>query len=268
LSGSEGEDAESFSVALELRAHESPLERMAGVAARGGRFLSRIVRARRRYGTDVAVRLVARRSVSFAVRVGSSVICAWHEGMALPGVKVAAGIQLDELRRDRLAEIVALMRKAGWKDSEAVVAKRLDGGRRCFGARRNGALIGQVWTSRSPHNYEELWDMRLESDEARTFDWYTLPAARGQHVVPALLSLAVQTLRAEGVRHVYTSIGGDNRSSLRAAAQVFPVRREFLYFMARGMRRPVVLGMARSTYPTLDPVERPFERINVTNLVL
>jgi hypothetical protein len=255
-------------VALELRANESPLERVAGVAARGGRFLSRIVRARRRYGTDVAVRLVARRSVSFAVRVGSSVVCAWHEGMAIPRVKVAPGIQLDELRRDRLAEIVGLMRKAGWKDSEAVVLKRLGGGRRCFGALKDGGLIGQVWTSRSPHNHEELWDMRLESDEARTFDWYTLPAARGQHVVPALLSLALQTLRAEGVRHVYTSIGGDNRSSQRAAAQVFPVRREFLYFMARGMRRPVVLGMARSTYPTLDPVERPFERINVTNLVL
>ena len=255
-------------MALELRADERALDRMAGVAVRSGRFLSRLVRARRRYGADVALRLVARRSVSFAVRAGSSVVCAWHEGMALPKVNAAPGIHLEELGRERLAETAALMRKAGWKDADAVVAKRIATGKRCFGARRKGALIGQLWTSRSPHNYEELWDLRLEGDEARTFDWYTLPAARGQRVVPALLSLALHTLRAEGVRHVYTSIGGDNRSSLRAAAHVLPVRCEFLYFMARGMRRPVVLGLARSTYPTLDPVERPFERINVTNLVL
>ncbi|HXN81103.1 MAG TPA: hypothetical protein VN883_01425, partial [Myxococcales bacterium] len=67
-------------MALELRADERALDRMAGVAVRSGRFLSRLVRARKRYGADVALRLVARRSVSFAVRAGSSVVCAWHEG--------------------------------------------------------------------------------------------------------------------------------------------------------------------------------------------
>src|SRR6202022_3741189 len=104
---------------------ERALDRMAGGAVRSGGFLSRLVRRRRRYGADVALRLVARRSVSFAVRAGSSVVCAWHEGMALPKVNAAPGIHLEELGRERLAEPAALMRKAGWKDAGAVVAQAL-----------------------------------------------------------------------------------------------------------------------------------------------
>lgn len=255
-------------MALDLRAHEGPTARVAGVAKRGEKFLARLAQARSRYGADEAVKLALRRGLSFALRLGSSVICAWHEGMALPSVRPSPGTFLEEVQAARLPEVIELMRTAGWHDPAAVVRKRIAQGQRCFAARRGGSIVGQLWTSRTPHNYEELWDLRLEADEARTFDWFTLPAARGQRVVPALLSLALHSLRKDGVRHIYTSIGGDNRSSLRAAAQVFPVRREFPYFMARGMRRPIVLGMAGSTYPTLDPTERPFERINVTNLVV
>lgn len=255
-------------MALDLRAPEGPKGRVADVAERGERFLARLSRASTRYGAGEAVKLAVRRGLCFAVRLGSSVICAWHEGMALPSVPPSPGTYLEEVRQARLPEVVELMRAAGWQDPAAVAHKRLASGQRCFVARRGGSLVGQLWTSRAPHNHEELWDLRLEADEARTFDWFTLPAARGQRVVPALLSFALHALRQDGVRHVYTSIGGDNRSSLRAAAQVFPVRREFPYFMARGMRRPIVLGMASCTYPTLDPTPRPFERINVTNLVV
>ncbi|GAC1340363.1 MAG: hypothetical protein NVSMB23_10590 [Myxococcales bacterium] len=255
-------------MALELRTWEGPLDRVAEAALRGERFVARLGLARARYGPDVALRLLARRTVSFAVRAGSSVICSWHEGMALPTVEPRLGVSLEDLEASRIAEVVALMRSAGWRDAREVVLRRLADGRRCFVAVADGRIVAQLWASRTSHNYEELWDMRLEHDEARTFDWFTRPEARGKKVMPALLSLAVRALRDGGAKHIYTSIGGDNVSSLRAAAQVLPVRRDFVFFMARGMRRPVVPGLKQSTYPTLDPVPRPFERINVTNLVL
>ena len=35
----------------------------------------------------------------------------------------------------------------------------------------------------------------------------------------------------------------------------------------RGMDRPLVLGMAQSTYPALEATPRPFEGVNATNIV-
>jgi hypothetical protein len=255
-------------VAFELRTFESPLERVAGVALRGEQFVTRIARVKERYGTEAALHLLARRGLSFALRAGSSAVCAWHDGMARPEIKPLLGATIEEVASASLPEVVALMRSAGWRDPQGVVERRIAEGKRCFAARWGGSIVAQLWTSRSSHNYEELWDMRLGADEARTFDWYTLPDARGRRLIPALLSLSLGTLRSEGAKHIYTSIGGDNFPSLRAAEQVLPMRRDFVYFMVRGMRRPVVPGMAHSTHPTLDPVERPFERINVTNLVV
>lgn len=230
--------------------------------------MARVGRARVRYGADAALGLVAKRTFSFAVRAGTSAIFAWHEGMALPSVQPRLGLSLEEAAGSRLVEVAGLMRTAGWPDPRGVIERRLADGRRCFIAIADGRAVAQLWVSRTAHNVEELWDMRLERDEARTFDWFTRPEARGKRVIPALLSLAVHSLRADGARHIYTSIGGDNVSSLHAASQILPVRRDFAYFMARGMRRPVVTGLKQSTYPTLDPVPRPFDRINVTNLVL
>lgn len=255
-------------MALELRAWEGPLDKVAEVALRGERFMARLERARLRYGREVALGLLARRTLSFALRAGKSAIYSWHAGMALKPVAPRLGVSLEEATPGRFPEVVGLMRSAGWPEARAVVQRRYAEGRRCFIAVVDGRVMAQLWVSRTTHNFEELWDMRLERDEARTFDWFTRPEARGKRVMPALLSLAVHKLRDEGARHVYTSIGGDNVSSLRAAAQVLPARRDFVYFMARGMRRPVVSGLKQSTYPTLDPVPRPFERINVTNLVL
>src|SRR5258708_4074576 len=92
-----------------------------------------------------------------------------------------------------------------------------------------------------------------------------LAHARGRYGTDAAVRRGSHSRSWAEIRRPESSPSGASR---RAAAQFLPVGREFPYFMARGMRRPVVLGMARSTYPTLDPVERPFERINVTNLVL
>ena len=255
-------------MALMPQADVRPRDKLASTAARSGRFLTKVARASERYGNRVALQLVARRGLSFVVRGGTSVICAWHEGMELPSRAAHSTVQVEEIFRRRLPDIAALMGTAGWEDAALVARTRFAAGDRCFAAQENGRLVAHLWTSRAPHNFEGLWDLRLGPDEARTFDWFTLPEARGKRVIPALLWRAIEALRKDGVRHVYTSIGGDNVSSLHAAAQIFPVRREFQYVMTRGMRRPLVIGMAQSICPSLDPVERPFERINVTNLVL
>jgi hypothetical protein len=231
--------------------------------------LDRLGFAAERFGSDRATWLAVKQGMGPALRMGTSVILSWHEGIPLPPAKAKVPLELGEIRPNEHDQVVALLAENGWPSPVKEAEARWSNGHRCFAARHQGKVVAQSWISRERHNVEELWDMQLDPyTEARLYDSYTARSSRGLRILGDNLVALIRALTEEGMTWLHTSIGGDNVSSLKAVLPVMPVRQDYRYFMTRGMKRPVVIGLNESARPTLVGVDRPFECINVTNLAL
>ena len=84
-----------------------------------------------------------------------------------------------------------------------------------FGALDESLLIGYVWRSTTsvPHT-DDIW-VRVERPYCYTYNSYTRPAYRGNHVAPALILFSDQEMLKLGYTHRAAYVALTNFSSLR-----------------------------------------------------
>ena len=135
------------------------------------------------------------------------------------------------------AEIVPALAQAMGLADPAPVLERLAGQRRCYGAWVDGALVAYGWVTFDEEEIGELGvRVRMSPGEAYVWDCATLPAYRGRHLYPALLTHISQELRTEGFERILIGADSDNLPSqqgmLRAGfqqladMQMYPGRRQ------------------------------------------
>lgn len=135
------------------------------------------------------------------------------------------------------AEALPALAQAMGLDDSTLVLNRLAGQRRCYGAWVGGALVAYGWVTFDEEEIGELRvRVRMSSGEAYVWDCATLPAYRGQHLYPALLTHISRELRAEGFERILIGADSDNLPSqqgmLRAGfqpladMQIYPARRQ------------------------------------------
>lgn len=114
------------------------------------------------------------------------------------------------------SEAVSSLVRAMGLDDAVLVLERFARQRRCYGAWVEGTLVAYGWVT-----FDEEWigelslRIRLAPGEAYIWDCATLPAYRGQHLYPALLTYISSELRAEGFRRALIGADGDNLASQR-----------------------------------------------------
>ena len=112
-------------------------------------------------------------------------------------------------------ELAAAMDFAG----SVPVLQRFRRGRHCYIGRSEGRLVTYGWITFD----EELIGgldlrVRLLSGEAYIWDCATLPAYRGQHLYPALLSHMQRELQRAGRRRIWIGMDADNLPSQAGVA--------------------------------------------------
>lgn len=136
------------------------------------------------------------------------------------------------------AEAVPALAQAMGLADPALVLERLAGQRRCYGAWVDGALVAYGWVTFDEEEIGELRvRVRMSPGEAYVWDCATLPAYRGQHLYPALLTHISRELRVEGFERILIGADTDNLPSqqgmLRAGfqpladMQMYPTRRQY-----------------------------------------
>jgi GNAT superfamily N-acetyltransferase len=122
-------------------------------------------------------------------------------------------------RRVETEEAPVLARAMGF-DDQGEVLRRFSMGRRCYAARVEGILTTYGWVSFHAEEIGELGlRIRLSEREAYIWDCATLPAYRGQHLFPALLSHIATQVRAEGLRQLWIGVNSNNPASQRGVAR-------------------------------------------------
>jgi ribosomal protein S18 acetylase RimI-like enzyme len=135
------------------------------------------------------------------------------------------------------AEAVPTLAQAMGLPDVTLVLKRLAGQRRCYGAWVDGALVAYGWVTFDEEEIGELGvRVRLAPGEAYVWDCATLPAYRGQHLYPALLTHISRELYVEGFERILIGADTDNLPSQRgmmragfqplADMQMYPARRQ------------------------------------------
>jgi ribosomal protein S18 acetylase RimI-like enzyme len=118
------------------------------------------------------------------------------------------------------------------------VRRRFSGGRRCFVALVDGAIVSYGWVSRGVERIGELErSFRMSPDEAYIWDCTTEPPYRGKRLYCALLSHIATTLCREGMRRLWIGASLENIPSIRgfATAGFQPVL-TLTYLRLLGMR--------------------------------
>ncbi|HEY7358958.1 MAG TPA: GNAT family N-acetyltransferase [Ktedonobacterales bacterium] len=91
---------------------------------------------------------------------------------------------------------------------------------RCYGAWVDGTLAAYGWVTFDEEQIGELGlRVRLPPGEAYIWNCATLPAYRGQHLYPALLTYISRELRREGFQRILIGADSDNLPSQKGMAR-------------------------------------------------
>lgn len=116
---------------------------------------------------------------------------------------------------DDLDELAAAMNLP----TTAAVAERLEGNRRCFTLRVDGALAAYGWLTHGIEYVGELErSFNLDSDEAYIWDCATLPGWRGQRCYSNLLSHLIYRMHQEGIPRIWIGASRQNEPSVKGFA--------------------------------------------------
>jgi GNAT superfamily N-acetyltransferase len=97
-----------------------------------------------------------------------------------------------------------------------VLARRLALGDQAFSARVDGSVVSQAWLTRAAILVGELQlVLALAPGEAWTYDWFTVPAARGRGLARALVESIIESCARNGVRILWVAANDWNLPSRR-----------------------------------------------------
>jgi ribosomal protein S18 acetylase RimI-like enzyme len=129
-----------------------------------------------------------------------------------PAVAGAGGLVMAELAQGDGPELIALQPQLAGGE----IDRRRAAGHRGFVARREGSLVGSCWVARG-----EMWSdylrraIPLAHDTACTYETWTLPAARGRGIGPALRAHVAGEVRRVGCRRLLATVYLENQPALR-----------------------------------------------------
>lgn len=99
-------------------------------------------------------------------------------------------------------------------DNKAIVRRRFDAGKHCYGGKIAGEIATYGWVTFDQEHIGELGlTIHLAPGDAYIWDCATLPAYRGQRLYATLLSYMVSTLHDLGQRRVWIGADADNLPS-------------------------------------------------------
>ncbi len=166
-----------------------------------------------------------------------------------------------EFRRVWPSDSAELTGASGGED-EAEVCRRLESGRRCYGAWVDGRLAAYGWVS-----FDEEWigelrlELQLETGEAYIWDCVTLPEFRQKGLYSALLVYIVIELRKESTCRIWIGADLENLPSQKGIARAgfLPVA-HLVIERQLGMRMVWAQGAAGAPEELVAEVRRVFLR--------
>lgn len=145
-----------------------------------------------------------------AARVG----IIWTHNLRQPPAKISL-LQQITFRCTGLDSSALLEERLG-APAETGFNQRLESGRRCYTAWVGEDLAGYGWVTFTEEGIgEHGLRVRLQPCEAYLWDFYTLPAFRGQHIYAAMLAWVLQALGDEGFCRAWIGADYDNAPSQR-----------------------------------------------------
>lgn len=103
-------------------------------------------------------------------------------------------------------------------DGQELMA-RLERGHRCFGLFEGNTLLAFNWMDFSSCSFRND-NFPLRSDEAYSYDMFTLYNRRGQNLAFLLIGMVSRRLESEGIRRQFSVVDYYNYPSLRVARKI------------------------------------------------
>jgi GNAT superfamily N-acetyltransferase len=136
------------------------------------------------------------------------------EGTPVP--TMPAGVSIERLGEADLARLAGIVRRRDL----AQFALRLEHGRECYVALRNGGAVGYGWISLRLSPKIETYPLPLPGDAAYLWDLFVVKSARAQGIGAALVASRVQALRQRGIGRFWRLLSPRRPAAMATAAKL------------------------------------------------